>query len=347
MMFPMQYDVTIGIPLFRSADYISRTMDSILSQTFKSIEFLVVDDCGDDGSYEQVEQLCKNHPRGDCIRLLRNSDHQGVGFTRNKIIDEARGSFLFFMDSDDTIEPNTIQLLYEELMRHQAQIAYGAYEIIDGIGKSPTKSFRKSKSLLLGLGQLAVYAFSHVSVFHVSVCNCLIATDFLRATGVRFIDASYWEDMAFTYELLPKVSRAVLLPDITYHYILRPGSLSHYQDREQLDKTEIMNNVSTVSYLKDQCRLSRGEPFLPYMCYNLEMSSFYIVCHILKYGRRISPSFTHPELRGILRHPLRLADVLQLPSKRVQNLVLWMLGSLPLPLFVPAVWVMGKLKRAI
>jgi len=341
------YVVTIGIPVYQARDYVRNTLLSALGQTFPDIEFLVVDDCGGDGSMPIVEELRTSHPRGEHIRILQNPQNLQVGYTRNLIMEKAQGRYLYFLDSDDIIEPDTIQLLVDAVENQQAEVVYASYEVVDRVNGSPTRAFRKPPCLLCGQGQLALYAFKNASIFHVSVCNCLFRLDFLIREGVRFIDAAYWEDMVFTYELLPRVSRAVMLPDVTYHYILRPGSLSHYQDREQLDKSEIMNNVSTVGYLKDQCRLSGGALSLPYLCYNLEMSSFYIVCHILKHGRRISPSFTYPELRGVLRHPLRLADILRLPSKRFHILVLWLLGSLPVPVFVPAVWVMGKLKRAI
>ena len=77
---------------------------------------------------------------------------------------------------------------------------------------------------------------------------------FLRQTGVRFIDVSYWEDMTYTIELVTKVTNAVLLDDVTYHYIRHQGSLSHYQTPEKLEKQEILRNVSVIHSLKEKCR---------------------------------------------------------------------------------------------
>ena len=73
----MQYEVTIGIPVYRAAGYIEKTMESALSQTFPSIEFLVLDDCGGDGSMDVVERLQKEHPRGKDIRILRHEKNYG------------------------------------------------------------------------------------------------------------------------------------------------------------------------------------------------------------------------------------------------------------------------------
>ena len=343
----MEYEVTIGIPLFHSVDYIVETMESALAQTFESIEFLVVDDGGNDGSYEAVESLRRQHCRGHQIRLLRNSENRGVGYTRNRIIDEARGRYLYFLDSDDTIEPSTIEMLYGAVKQHQAEVAYGSYEIINRAKLQDVEVYQKDDACLFGDGLLAEYALSHVGIFHVSACNCLMDLSFLRQSGVRFTDARFWEDMAFTYELVPKVKRAVLFSHVTYHYLRHPGSLSHYQAREQLDKEEILANASTLDYLKSKCREHLGKSYLPYMCYNLELNSFYLVCHIQRLSHHISPPFTLREMRAIIGHPLRLADVLGFHSMLLHNILFWLMGILPLPVFAISITVLGKAKRAI
>lgn len=109
----MNYIVTIGIPVYKAVDFIDNTLESALNQTFESIEYLVIDDCGNDGSIDIVERLQKEHPRGRDIRILYNNSNFGVGMTRNRILDEAQGQYLYFLDSDDLIEPDTISCLVE------------------------------------------------------------------------------------------------------------------------------------------------------------------------------------------------------------------------------------------
>lgn len=343
----MRFEVTIGIPLFCSVDYIRQTMESALAQTFEPIEFLVIDDGGNDGSMAVIKELQQTHPRGGHIRIVTNPKNMGAGYSRNRIIDEAKGEYLYFMDSDDTIEPNTIQLLYDAIVKNQAEVAYGSYEIVDLSAPHRREVYQKDDVCLSGDGQLAEYALSHVGRFHVSACNCLMDLEYLRQSGVRFINTNYWEDMAFTYELVPKVTRAVLLSCVTYHYLRHSGSLSHYQARELLHKEEVLANASTLNYLKEKCKAYRGQSFLPYMCYNLELNSFYIVCHILKNAHLIAPGFSHHEMRDVLCHPLSLSDILRFRSMLLQNLLFWLLGRLPVPLFAVSVKVLGKLKKAI
>ena len=343
----MQYDVTIGIPVFCVKDYIRNTMLSALAQTYHSIEFLVIDDCGNDGSMAIVDELQRSHSRGSHIRIIRNPGNLGVGICRNCIIDEAKGRYLYFLDSDDVMEPGTIQLMVDAMTNDNVEIVYASYEIVDNVNHTPDRVYQKPFSRLLLSGELALYVFKHVDVFHVSVCNCLIDMNFLRQSGARFIDTMYWEDMAFTYELVPLVSRAVLLPDVTYHYIQHSGSLSHYQERETLEKAEVLRNVSTVQYLKGKCSSWEGKRFLPYLCYNLEMNCFYMVCHIIKHSNRIVPSFTFCEMRNILSYPLPLRCLLCFREKLLPNLFMWLLGHTPMPLFKVLIWFLGKLKGAI
>ena len=343
----MKYEVTIGIPVYRAVGYIEKTIQSALAQTFQSIEFLVIDDGGSDGSIEIVERIKSEHPRGSDIRILYNNKNCGVGMTRNRILDEAKGCYLFFLDSDDLIEPDAIQFLMEAAKANQACVVYGSLDRIDIVNDSPVLSFILPDSYLLSNDEMALYAFRNYSSFMISVCNCLMSLEFLRSNRLRFIDAVFWEDLAFTYEMVTRVRRAVLLSKVTYHYLCRPGSLSHYKDRELLNKSEILENVSVLNYLKDKTKYLYNKSYLPYYCYNLEMNSFYIVCYILKYYQRIVPVISYPEMRNILSHPMVFRKILQFRHKLVQNLFFVVLCHLPSFFSIIIVKLFGKFKKVI
>lgn len=341
------YEVTIGIPVYQSVDYIQDTMNSALNQSFSDIEFLIVDDCGKDGTMDIISHFQTSHPRGKDIRILVNEKNKGVGYSRNRIIDEARGRFLYFMDSDDTIEPNTIQLLYDAVIQHHVQVAYGSYEIIDGIGNSPNERYQKDALVLRGEDELAMYAFKNNHIFHVSACNHLINLEFLRQSDVRFIDASYWEDMVYTTELVTKIESAVLLPDITYHYLRRQDSLSHYQGRINYDKSEILKNASILKRLKNKCIALRGKSYLPYLCYNLEMDSFYMSCFIMRNRKCIYPKVSFKEQIGLLWHPVSYIDIMRFKNKKLYNIAFKCLSLLPVPFFILSFFILGKLKHSL
>ena len=342
-----RFEVTIGIPVFKSVMYIEASLLSALNQTFKDIEFLIVDDCGNDGSMDIVSNIQKCHARGCNIYVLTNDTNYGVGYSRNRIIDEAKGRFLYFMDSDDTIEPDTIQLLYDAVCINDAQIAYGSYEIIDNIGNAPNELYQKDSLVLKGKDKLALFAFKNNKKFHVSVCNNLVDLAFLRHTNIKFIDASYWEDMVYTTELVTKVDCAVLLSNITYHYIRHAESLSHYQNRDVFEKRELLNNISVLCYMKEKCLEHRGKMYLPYLCYNLEMISFYMVCTILRHSHNIVPKFSIKEIKSIMRYPLPFSFVFSFKEKKIPNFMFALLSFMPTGLFLPSIWSLGKMKRAI
>ena len=343
----MQYEVTIGIPLYRAVDFIEQTLLSALNQSFPNIEFLVVDDCGRDGSIQVVEQLKREHPRGQEIRLLYNKENFGVGATRNRIIDEALGDYLYFLDSDDLVKPETIQLLIDKAKEFKAEVVYGSLDRVDKVNSSETQSFILPDRKLLSEDEMALFAFQNYDGFQISACNCLINLEFLRKNQLRFIDAEFWEDLAFTYEMVTKVSRAVLISDITYHYICRPGSLSHYQERDQLDKAEVQKNIQTIDYLKDKCKALTNKPYLPYLTKNLEMNSFYIACHIIKHAHRIEPKFSNQEIQNVLHHPLSFWEIIKHHPLVFPNFFLWLLGQMPSSIFVPTIRLLGKLKKTI
>ena len=343
----MKYDVTIGIPVYKAVDYIEKTMESALNQTFGSIEYLIVDDCGNDGTIEVVERFQKEHPRGKDICILYNKQNLGVGKTRNIILEQAKGKYLYFLDSDDIMEYDAIEKMINAALKFQAQVVYGSWIRVDNVHHSPAQHYYYPNLQLLGSDELAMYAFKNYSSFQISVCNVLYNLILIRSNHLCFIDSLFWEDLAFTYDLVPKVNRAVLLSDITYHYLCRSGSLSNYQDREQLNKSEILKNALTLDYLKEKSIALCSKSYFPYLYYNLETNSFYIVCYILKNYLRIAPKFLDSEMRVILSYPLSVWKIIRFRHKRLYNLMYCGLAHMPSFLSLFFIKFLGKIKKVI
>ena len=341
----MPYEVTIGIPVYRAADYIRQTMESALCQSFSSIEYLVLDDCCGDESMLIVEMFRQNHKRGSDIRIIRHDKHLGVGVARNRIISEASGRYLFFLDSDDILPFTAIEKLVSAIREFNAEVVYGSWRRVDKVNNSPSRDYLYPNIVFQSENSFAMYAFKNYSSFRISVCNCLIDLKFLRDNKMRFIDAAFWEDLAFTYEMVTKVNNAVLLSDITYLYLCRPGSLSHYQNRKVLYKNEILKNVQVINSLKEKCRDYVDKPYLSYLCYNLEMNSYYIVSHILKHQEHISPRFTHAEMQSILFYPMGFSDVVNFRHKTLLNLFFLTVAKLPPILALVCVKIVDIIKR--
>ena len=341
----MKYDVTIGIPVFNSVAYLQRSLMSALNQTFPSIEFLIVDDCSTDSSMELVVHLKKNHHRGDDIHILYQSERSGVSAARNRIIDEAQGEFLYFMDSDDVISENAIEILIRSIRSYDAEIAFGSYEKIDVSGQKNVYQYPLLQ--LLKSDELANFAYRKYAGLQASACNYLVQTSLLRDNHHRFIETNYWEDLVFTFDLVTLVSKAVLLPDITYSYLCREGSLSHYQQRDIITKSEIMQNVRAIDYLKQTSSLLYNKVYFPNRCYNIVMSDFYIACNILKRRMDIQPQISNREIRDIMCHPATFMQICRFKQSRTRNLLLYMIGRLPSFFCVAAICILGKMKKLL
>ena len=341
----MKYDVTIGIPVYKSVDFIRRTLESALSQTYSSIEFLMVDDAGCDGSMEAIEEIKREHPRGNDIHIITHPQNMGVSASRNHIIDESQGQYLFFMDSDDMIAENTVELMMENVRQYNAEIVFGSYEKIDISGEK--RIYQYPSLQLLKQDELASFAYRKYAGIQASACNYLVKTSVLREHNLRFIHTNFWEDLVFTFDLVTYINRAVLLPNITYSYICRENSLSHYQQRDSISKEEVMQNIYAINHLKETSSILCNKVYYPNRCYMIEMTDFYIACNILKCRKDIHPSFSIKEIKNLMVHPATWQQIRSFRQARISNIILFLLSKLPSFLCVMMIWLVGKAKKML
>lgn len=334
--------VTIGIPVYSVENYVKRTMLSALSQTYPYIEFLVIDDASDDKSLAILHSIQETHPRGKDIRILSHEHNLGVSDTRNQIIDEAKGDYLYFLDSDDVIDKNTISLLMDQVERHNVDVAFGSYERIGLSGERTL--FQYSKILFEDADSFAEYAYRRYAGFQASACNYLVKLSLIRQKKLRFYKADFWEDMAFTFSLVTIVERAILLPNITYTYLCRENSLSNSWHNEMLEKHKIVQYFKAVDLLKGDTKKFKGKSYYPNRCNLALMSDFYIICNVLKKHRYISPCFKNEELHFYMKHPAPLKEIIRFRNFRIRNLLLWSLGEVPPSICIFLIKIIARLK---
>ena len=323
----MKYDVTIAIPVYNAEKYLQKTLLSALAQDYSSIEFLILDDCGTDNSIAIIKQLQQEHPRGDDIRIVSQPRNMGVGAARNRIIDEAQGEFLFFLDADDLIVPTTITLLIAAARKHDAQWVRASHERVKMIGNQEERlPIIYSEQVFTTNADYATYALNDYGHLDTSIWNILICLDLIRRYHLRFVETNFWEDMAFTYQLVTYVERAALLPDITYYYYCRENTLSNFQERKIVSKEEVLRNVATVNSVKSSCLRLLDKPYLSTWLCTVLTTDFYIVSNVIKNRNRIQPAVSDAELRGIMHSPLSLAQTLRLGD--MQLLVFKLLSML-------------------
>jgi GT2 family glycosyltransferase len=120
-----------GLPLisvlvcnYNYGGYIKETLDSVLSQTYPNIEVVVVDDGSSDDSVGVIKKYIKNHA-GVNITFSAKKKNQGICFARNDAIDLAKGDFLIFLDSDDTMPIDYVSVMYAAIIKQRADVVYG------------------------------------------------------------------------------------------------------------------------------------------------------------------------------------------------------------------------------
>lgn len=344
----MGNDVTIGIPLYRAEKYIKDCLNSALAQSYPYIDFLVIDDASDDGSVEIVSQMQAEHPRGKDIRMIRHTQNVGIGETRNHLLAETSTKYLFFLDADDIITENAIQLLHDAAEKFQTDLVYGSHKQIDmtiaGHPVSPT--IYKQQQFLLP-DEYPTYVYRKYEGIQAPIWNALINVEWFRSTELRFLPINYWEDFALTMDLATYTSRVVLLSDVTYYYYRHSGSLSNAKDLYGFTKEAINNNIGAIDYVKQNSDRIKKKSYFPSRMVKVMMTDFYIVCNILKNKDKIQPSFSKRELRDVMKSPLGFWETISLKNRKFENLFLYLLGVLPPSLSVGIITILGKHKGLI
>lgn len=341
----MKYDVTIGIPMYNVEDYIKRTMESALSQTYHSVEYLVVDDGSNDNSLCVISELQAKHPRGKDIRIVIHKENLGPSTARNCIIEEARGDFLFFLDSDDIIREDTISLMMAQVRKYNTDIVFGSMEKILLSGERLLYQYPPLR--FSDKDEFAFFSYRRYAGIQASACNCLVRLSVVRDNGLKFYLSNFWEDFVFVLDLVTYIDKAVLLPDITYTYLCRRNSLSNYQQRELVDKDEVLRNIAVAEYMKSGCARLKEKPYYPQRCYIAMMTDFYISCTILRRRKNIVPPISNQELKMLFSHPASLSQICAFRQLRLENFVLYFIGKLPSLLCVSIIGMLGKKKKLI
>ena len=344
----MANDVTIGIPLYRAEKYIKDCLNSALSQSYPNIDYLVLDDACDDSSVEIVSQMQKEHPRGESIRLIRHTQNVGIGETRNHLIAETKTKYFFFLDADDVITDNAIQLLHDTAEEYQADLVYGSHEQIDmTIESHPVSSMIYKQQHFLQPEEYPTYVYRKYEGIQAPIWNTLINVEWFRSTGLRFLPINYWEDFALTMDLATYTSRVVLLPDVTYYYYRHSDSLSNASDLNRFSKDTIQKTIGAIEHVKYNSDRIKQKSYFPGRMVKVMMTDFYIVCNILKNKDKIQPAFSKRELRDIMKSPLSFWETISLKNRKIDNLFLYMLGVLSPTLSVGIITVLGKHKGLI
>lgn len=324
----MKYEVTIGIPVYNVERYIRQTMDSVLAQTFPSIEILILDDCGTDGSIGIICEYQQTHPRGKDIRILHQPHNMGIGEARNRMLAEAQGRYFYSLDADDVIEPNTIELLFNTAQQYQAEIVYGSYDRIFTENGEVVKTvpYPYPPHVFTDEDVYADYVY-HVGVQGMN-WNYLIDIDVIRRNNLKVtpVGHGYGEDFTFTIDLPTYITRAVLLPDITYHYYIR--GVDKHKRKKVLSRRNMTLAIEALNQKKNRRELM-SKSYNSKRISILMMLQCSFACEMVGRRDEFDEPFTNREVCDALRHPMSFWQVISSKSGRFHNILYWTFGVVP------------------
>lgn len=221
--------LTIIVPVYNILEYLPRCVHSITAQTYENLEILLVDDGSTDGTGELCDELAKEDSR---IRVL-HKPNGGSSSARNMAIEQAKGEYLGFVDSDDYIEPDMYQRLYEGIVRYQVPMAQIGRDEIDVEGKLLPNICEPPKEPEC----FGAEAFLKELLMHrgdCSFCTKLVHRDLFKED--KFPVGLLNEDFRLLVQMLPKAKSLVSLSGQTYHVFYRIGSNSRKADKENFSR---------------------------------------------------------------------------------------------------------------
>lgn len=218
--------ISIIIPIYNVEVYIRRCLESMMTQEFvgATIECILIDDCTPDRSMTIVKSMVSEYKGPISFVLLKHEVNRGLSAARNTGIQHAKGDYVFFMDSDDYIMPDSLQYFLDNQAKYQdVDILVGNAinrkannNLINGVHDTCLMTDRDLFFQRMLQHKIYLYAW-----------NKLIKRDILLKHHVFFEEGILYEDQCWSYQLFSKVSSLLLLSQVTYIYDYNPNSIVH------------------------------------------------------------------------------------------------------------------------
>lgn len=227
--------VSVIVPVYKVEKYLNKCVDSIISQTYKNLEIILVDD----GSPDNCPRICDEYAQKDDRIKVIHKQNGGLSDARNAGIDVASGEYIAFVDSDDYINKLMIETLYKDMIVNNVDISVVGYKYVaegekissdEEISTSNVRIVDKTFALtcLFGDNQIGNYAW-----------NKLYARELFN--DIRYPKGKKMEDLGTTYLLFQKASKISLNDAKLYNYLQRGDSIVHIVD------TKLMNDKFELS----------------------------------------------------------------------------------------------------
>lgn len=218
--------ISVIIPVYKVEEYLGRCVQSVFKQTYQNLEIILVDD----GSPDQCPKLCDEYAKKDSRVKVIHKENGGLSDARNFGIQIARGEYITFLDSDDWISDNCIQVLYENLVKNDSDISIIDTIVSDGTVQSERsfntygikeKNYKPQEALKVILCQ---------TEFNTSAWGKLYKRQLF--SEYRFTVGILYEDLDLIYRLFATANKISYTVEGKYYYFQRTDSIMHQKYSE-------------------------------------------------------------------------------------------------------------------
>ena len=215
--------ISIIVPVYNVERYLRQCIDSILAQTYKDFELLLIDDGSPDNSGTICDEYAKKDPR---IRVF-HKPNGGVSTARNLGIDNARGEYISFIDADDYVEPNFLEEMLNAMNRYNADlVCCGTWESVKPDGRyacimktDKDKKFTRNEMLIEVLAPDSCGGAPFNKLYKASI---------IKSNQIKFPeDMKYWEDSSFAIKYTLHCTQTAYISNVLYHYVANDTSATH------------------------------------------------------------------------------------------------------------------------
>lgn len=230
---------SIIIPCYNAEPYLERCLNSIISQSYKNFEIIIINDGSTDKSLEIIEKFSNVFDNIKCI----NQANQGVAIARNNGIDQISGNKFIFVDADDYINPDLLLHLNETLKRRNSDIVRFNANLISTDGVNEKKYFCSAYDLIDGKTALKLFVDSNVR--YGPLWLYCYDTNFFKTNKFSFIENKIHEDFYNIY-ILSKASSIQCIDYFGYNYVKNDTGITSSKD-----KNRELNRAKDILYVYD------------------------------------------------------------------------------------------------
>lgn len=309
----MMPKVSVIIPVYRVETYIERCARSLFEQTLAEMEFIFVDDCGEDNSISILESVATEYP--DCqVRIIKQSCNQGVSAARDAGIAVAMGEYIGFCDSDDWVDTSMYEKLYKAAEQNAADIVGCGYNEIRPTGITQFVFDEDYDTLD------QVISFEHFGGVYGTLCCKIIRRDFFlnehQNLGKGLI---MWEDSCTLIPLRLKSNRTIWLKECLYNYNVNENSMTtQFSLRKVKDSIEAVKRLEC--YFNDNGYSQQSQEMIGFLKINAKEV-------LLRFPTRENLTLwrnTFPEITSLIWKYPNWNSLLKLRAILISRLSFWM-----------------------